>query len=791
MKTKKTYVKHFLWCALILTSSIISAQKWSVEGKVTSLDNTAINGATITLLGTTKGGYTNENGKYKIENLTSNTYFLKVSFLGYQTITKKVVLNANNLVINFTLYQISDKLEEVIISSANRRFEKLQKTAASVSAISTKEISQLQIKQISELNSIAPNFRTYDDGATGGYTMIASRGITTIDNKPIVGVYIDDIPYFNGFSFPLALQDLKSIEVLRGPQGTLYGRNSLAGVLNIKTKSPKNKVSGYLTSGYGNLNAKEFSFAFNAPLIKDKLLLRASTNIADRDGFVKNEFNNKDLQNRKVVDANIRFTYFATDKLKFNLQYNVQRKESDAYVYSVASPQISLQDILKNNPYKVNFDMDVLRQVVFQNIALHLKYDLPSFRIHSIFAYQKNAGDRRDEYDYTPFDIQSAVGDNVLHNFSQEFRLVSTNDSSLQWTAGVFLYHNKTSQNDNFIAGKDISLVDPTAIPNTRSDMLETIQKGIALYGQATYTLNDKVSFTGGLRLDYEKNTVDIERTYNIAAFPPSGFVDAAEFTSFSPKGTIGYNISNEIFAFGSIARGYKPGGINQFITDKEKAKFNPEQSLNYEIGLKSTILNNTLKLNLTGFYTSYTGQQIFTLLDLSTFAFGIDNIGESRIFGLEFEGKAAISKGLSLGMNLGYLNAKVSKYNEVIVNPSDGTVILEDRSGKTLPVSPEFNGNINVNFVQPLSKKINLESSLDYNYQSDIYFDIPNNSLQPSYGLLNGRLGITSQTMDLFIWAKNLTNEAYYGYGYGVGTFNAAAFALPRTFGANITLKF
>ncbi|PKV49232.1 iron complex outermembrane receptor protein [Aquimarina sp. MAR_2010_214] len=792
MNLNKTIKKINLCITLIICVLSSYAQK-TISGNVTDETGNLIESADIIILGTVKGVSTNAKGEYRITNLSNKSYFIKANYLGFASQTTKIDLEEDNTILNFVLKKSTNELEEVIISGANNRLENIQTTAASISAISSKEIAQLQISQISELNSISPNFRAYDDGANGAFTMISSRGITTYDNKPVVGVYIDDIPYFNGYSFPIALQDIDNIELLRGPQGTLYGRNSLAGVVRITTKKPTNTINGYIKAGYGNLEAKELALTFNAPLVEDKLFFRASTNIIDRNGFINNSFNNKELQNRKNIDANFKLKYLATDRLRLGFLYNVQRKESDAYAFLISSSQNALQDLLKD-PYKVNFDVDVFRKTVNQNIAFNIKYDFSGFNINSISAYQTTVEDGADDYDYTPLDIQSSSGLSKVKNFSQEFRFVSNGDSNLKWVGGLLLYHNMFQLDRNLNTGNDIGQINPTLeplAPFTRLDDSKNTQKGIAVYGQASYDIIDKLILTGGVRFDYEESSLDIKRTFNTSAFLPGSFEKTAEFNAFSPKLSLSYTANDDVFVFASIAKGFRPGGINEFVLDKQKATFDNESSINYEIGVKTNFWDNRIKLNLTGFYTSYTDQQIYTIVDLSAFAFGNDNIGESRIFGAELEAKASLAKGLTLGLNLGYLNAEIKKYEETVINPQDGSTTLVDRSGKSLPVSPEINGNITLNYIQPITKKIDFETSLDYNYQDDIYFDIPNQMLQKAYGLLNGKVGITSKNIDVFVWAKNLTDEAYFSYGYGVGGFQASTFALPRTYGTTLTFKF
>ncbi|WP_074407930.1 TonB-dependent receptor [Aquimarina megaterium] len=775
---------------ILLLFTIISQAQFSIKGTVSDEIGNPVEGAQVYLLGTSKGALTNTQGNYNIVNIVSKTYFVEVSYLGYLTITKQINPGKDEeLSLDFVLVESSSKLDEVVVSAANRRLQNIQKTEASISAIGTKEIGQLQVKEFNQLNSIAPNFNTYDDGGPGIFTVVASRGISTIDVNPTMGVYVDDVPYFSTLGYPLALSDIDQIEVLRGPQGTLYGRNALAGVLKITTKRPKNELSGFATVGFGNLNSKELAFALNTPVVKNKLFFRTSARITERDGFITNEFNNKDMQNRKAVDANFRFKYFANDKLSLALRYNLQRRESDAYSFAIATPDNSLQDILQNSLYRVNFDADVFQEVLTQNLAFNLKYDFDTFAINAITSFQHTKQESLDEFDYTPFDIQSAGRLSYFHNFSQEIRLNSSSDTNFHWVGGVFFYQNTEERDDVRFFGTDIGFAVPDYAPLAPFRQIEdpeTNRKGIAVFGQVTYDITDRLSLTGGLRADYEDVKASVTRTYSTPAIVGNSFSDKANFNAISPKAALGYDVNDNVFLFANFAKGFRPGGINTFVFNPEDAPFEPETSLNYELGIKTNLMKDRLKLNLTGFFINYKDQQVFTVLDLANFVIGTDNIGESRSYGLELESKWVAARGLDFTLNLGYLNTEITKYNPIDFNT--GTTL--DYSGNDLPLAAEFNGNLNINYKFPLNKKFNLETSVDYNYQSEFFFSVDNDILQDAYGLLNGRIGITSKNLDLFFWSKNITDEAYYSYGYGVGGFNAASFGLPQTYGATLTAK-
>ena len=579
MKINKLPRKYLVLSFFLTLTYFSQAQNATINGTVTDINNKLLNGVNIAVLGTSKGVSTDNTGNYTINGLNQRTYFLQVSYLGYQTITKEVTLDTTEKAVDFVLYQTSDELSEVVVT-ANRRLQNIQKTAASVSAVNTKKIEQLQVQEIAELNAIAPNFRVYDDGGTGSFSIVASRGISTVDFNPTVGLYIDDIPYFTTFAFPLVFSDLDNIEVLRGPQGTLYGRNALAGVIKINTKKPTNELTGFVNIGAGNLNAIDLSAGFNLPIVKDKLFFRASTTVSNRDGFVKNTLLDKDLQNRKAVDANFRLKYLATDNLNFDLHYSIQRRESDAYAFvlpTAANPDfgieaITFQDIIDDNPYEVSYDLDVFRISTTENIALSGKYNFGNLSLSSVTAYQITTEDRADEFDFSPADAQSTRSTIDFSNITQEFRLTTSDDKKFDWTLGVFGYRNNNLSNSINRFGPDLAALgapfDLLPLPIERPENSEIVQKGVAFYGQGDYELTDKLSLTLGLRYDLEESTADLFRA--VSAFNPEPFELSvkADFNALSPKAALSYKANDDIFVYGSYARGFRPGGINSFVSE-------------------------------------------------------------------------------------------------------------------------------------------------------------------------------------------------------------------------------
>ncbi|MDE0042396.1 MAG: TonB-dependent receptor plug domain-containing protein [Candidatus Poribacteria bacterium] len=283
----------------------------------------------------------------------------------------------------------TDDAEEVLYTlptqtvTAEKREEVLQKVPIAVTSVNDTRTEELQIYNINQVGRISPNLKSYDDGA-GLYPMIASRGIFTIDEVPVVGVYIDDIPLFNTSSFPSMLADIERIEVLRGPQGTLYGRNTLAGAINVITKSPTNQTKGFASFGYGNLNQIEASAGVSTALIEDKLFARISGRSTLRDGYIENTFLDTDnLLEYEQYGGNLRLTYLPNSTQSFSFNTSLEQREVDAYAF-VGGFGVSGKDIESlrlNSPYQVAFNTQGVYDTLVWNSALKVDKETPSLSI--------------------------------------------------------------------------------------------------------------------------------------------------------------------------------------------------------------------------------------------------------------------------------------------------------------------------------------------------------------------------------------------------------------------------
>ena len=706
--------------------------------------------------------------------------------------------------------QETDNIEKEAITlptltvTAQKREEVLQKVPIAVASIDNTKTEELQISNINEVGRISPNFKSYDDGG-GAFPMIASRGIFTIDEVPVVGVYVDDVPLFNTASFPSLLTDIQRIEVLRGPQGTLYGRNTLAGAINVITKHPTNETKGFASFGYGNLNQIEASAGISTSLIEDKLFARMSGSSTFRDGYIENMFlETNNLLEREQYGGNLRLTYLPSSSLSLSLNTSLSQREVNAYAF-VGGFGVTGEDInalLSDSPYQVAFNTQGVYNTLVSNNALKVSYETDHLSIKSITSLQYTGNTAKDDdFDFLPADINTRTNySRELMTLAEEIRL-SSKGNRLRWLAGIFVYNLSTDLVHDWEAGKDNAAFqqDPDAAaqyPYTTSDKTKQRFTGFSVFGNADYPIIERLRVIAGIRFEIENNHADVGRSYikdgntryqypNLGAIPAE-FEETVTFNATSPKVGLSYEATDDIMFFGNVARGYRPGGINPFTTDAEAAKFDPEFSWNYEAGVKSMLLQNRVKANLTGFYIDYKDQQLYTVIDLETFNLGRANLGRSISYGTELETEWALVEGLTAIINVGYLETEITDYKTI------GPGGELDNAGNQQGYSPHFNGNFGINYERPINSLITLKIGANYQYQTDMFFDAENTIEQEAYGLLNARFVVSTERGDLIFWGQNLTDEIYFSYGYGVGGAGVFAnYGLPRTLGSKLTVKF
>src|SRR5258706_6753962 len=283
----------------------------NINGKITDEKSEPVKSASVHLLNTNKGVVSDEQGNFVLRNILPGNYIIEFSAIGYATQYRDVKVGKESPGLTINLQQTSNQLNEVLVT-AQKREELLQRLPISITALSEKNVTDYRLWNSKDITGIVPNLYSADPGDKRNVTAI--RGITTTSYDPAVATYIDGVNQFGLDTYISPLLDIARIEILRGPQGTLYGRNAMGGVINIITKQPSNKISGFAEVSLGNYGSQRYSGGIKAPLIKDKLFFGASALYDGLNGYYTNEFNSKKYDRQHTFISNYYLKYIANYK---------------------------------------------------------------------------------------------------------------------------------------------------------------------------------------------------------------------------------------------------------------------------------------------------------------------------------------------------------------------------------------------------------------------------------------------------------------------------------------------
>ncbi|MEP7371899.1 MAG: TonB-dependent receptor [Chitinophagaceae bacterium] len=784
----------FSFLMAISAYSAMAQKLYTFSGKVTNASSVPLAGTSVYLLNTNRGTASDERGNFELKNLPPGKYAVQISAIGYATTNLAISLGASSTeAITIKLADAATQLDAVLVS-AQKTEESLQQVPFSISAISSKQVQQYRLWNSRDLTAIIPNLYSSNSGDDRNVTSI--RGITTTSYDPAVATYIDGVNQFGLDTYIAQLLDIERIEVLRGPQGTLYGRNAMGGVINIITRKPSNYTNGFAEITAGNYGQQRYSLGIRTPLIKNKLFAGASFLYNQRDGFYTNEFNNTEFDKQNNFSGNYYLKFIANEKWGFNLNVKHNNNRNNG-----AFPLVNGVDEAFNNPFKLNQDATAKMIDNTFNSSFTANYAGKSFNFSSQTAYQSNHRyyNKPLDGDFSPIDGVTVINDyngdwNKVKVWTQEFKITSpaASSSSLKWTAGTYFFHqdNPTKQAIHF--GKDAGML---GAPDTDFSLISSTKgknSGAAVFGQVTYAINDKIDIIAGLRYDYEKKKYNVLGEYQKDPDPNPLFetrpdtTASANFSAFSPKLGLSYNVTSNSNLFATYSRGFRTGGFTQLSSDPSQPplySYKPEYSNNIEIGIKNNLLNNKLRLNLAIFATQVTDAQVPTLVlpDAITVT---RNAGKLNSKGVELELASTPVKGLQVEYNFGYTDAE---YKNLKLSQNGSAVNLD---GKKQIFTPETTSMLALQYSYDLGTKQQLKLVARGEWMSlgKQYFDLSNNISQKAYSLLNTRFGISSKHFELMLWGRNLGDKKYIAYAYDFGAIHLGN---PKTYGITLAANF
>lgn len=663
----------------------------------------------------------------------------------------------------------SVELSEIVIKASKDNVT-YKTIPASVSVLSSSVLRNNEVRSLSDISSTAPNFYMPDYGSKLT-SPVYIRGIGSRINSPSVGLYVDYVPYFEKSAFDFDFFDVTRVEVLRGPQGTLFGRNTMGGIVNIVTISPMDYQGSHVNLSMGNYGTYSVN-AGNYGKIGDKFGYSLAGNYIHNDGFFSNVHTGKRVDNLNSYGFRNRMIYEVSKKFTIENIASYENSSQGGYPYAI-------YNATTGKTGSVNYDRYSSYSRELFSDALLMKYSGKGYEILATTAYQYLHGLQSIDQDFTPASLYWIVQKEKQNMISQEIVARSKGNARYSWLTGVYGFYQAFNNSvDADVYAQKMNYV------KTYDHKID----GYAFYHQST--LNDillkGLAITAGIRIDAEKDLMryQYDRTLNkVFANLADTLYPSLKSLEIIPKLALNYKTgSTNIYAV--VARGYKTGGFNTTFERPEDLTFRPEYSWNYEAGLRSGILNNLVSGELAFFYIDWKDQQIYQTVPSGRGSM-LKNAGHSVSKGAELSLRLNKVKGYEFMLSYGYTHATFISYE---MNETTSY------NGKYLPYVPK-----NTLSLQG-SKTIDIRNSrfLDYIKASavyraggDIYWNEGNSVKQPFYGILDAKLSFAKKWLQFDIWAKNITQTEYNAFYFEALGNKYAQSGKPFQTGINLSVKF
>lgn len=688
-------------------------------------------------------------------------------------------------------------LEEVVVV-AQKREQSLQEVPIAITAF-TEEM--LRVNSIFGLEGIAartPNFVMTNVNPVEPNFYIRGIGTEGLNSNAggdsSVAQFIDGVYISRGGGSNFDLFDIERIEVLRGPQGTLFGKNTVGGLIHVITSKPSEERRARAELTVGNLDRLDFRGMFSGPL-SERLFFKISFSARQRDGYIFNETSGRWLFDQDSTAARAALRFVANDDLEMMLTVDgVRERQSGQPRTNLSDPSVNdgIHAIGNPDPQIINAQEDGWNDRDISGITLDIDWDTSIGNVASITAFRDSEYDIRHGFfsvPVTPTTIES-TNHNIekAEQFSQELRLGSkTPDDRFDWVVGLYYLREEIERDETLIQEFQALVPVLNGVASFPQDVTST---SFALFGQFSWRFADSFNFTLGGRYTWEDKDVRLQGHLlsGIIAPPLVSDFDVStkeDWSAFTPRVALDYFISDDKMIYGSISRGFKSGGFQGTPPTGEIAEvpYDEEFAWAYEIGTKTRWLEDRLQLNLAVFRTDHEDLQVAELIAGDRIVIG--NAAEAKIKGVELEFMARPIQGLTFNGSYAYLDAEFSSFSEGAT---------ADNTGNTLPRSPEHALNLAFQYDWTFGNLGTASARLDWSYQDDFFFEASNtpNEVQEAYDTWDARLALTSPNgeWEVALWGKNLSDELIKTHSVAFAPFGQelVSYAEPRTYGVTVS---
>ena len=768
------------------------------------------------------------------------------------------VLGATIAALSAQVAAQSAVLEEIVVT-AQKRAENLQEVPVSVTAFSAANLESRSMFNLGNLSSFTPNVDINHGKGDGGSTNAAVfiRGVGQNDfifpTDPGVGIYLDGVYIARSIGGMLDLADVERIEVLRGPQGTLYGKNTIGGAINVVTSRPSGETSGRVKVTFGERDRQDLEANLSLPLIDNKLYAKLALASKNQDGFSERVSSNLDLGDTNVDAARLGLNWILSEDVSLYLSADASRIRQNGApgtlletfdapgglygLYNgLAAPFVGAQ--LGLPPGSLFDDRWVTGDTDKSNgtgptedendtwgVIATLDWEInENVSFKSITAYREMEATIRTDIDYSPFPIIHTDEEQDQEQFSQEFQL-SGDSGKLHWLVGAYYLTEDISDLNTTLLASGIfdtlnvlpaavvplvpGVVCPAAPPapcaggagnplNAALDLdvrpytsLDTTNW--ATFVHLSYALTEQLSLTLGGRYSYEEKEYFIDSVFpnsgNIAT-PPTK--DTQDWSKFTPKIGVDFQVNEDLMVYGSITQGQKSGGWNpRPLQPAEFKRYDQEELTAYEIGLKSKLLDGRMTLNIAAFYSEYEDLQLFanTINPANgSLLLTVDNAGDVDLYGFEIEIVARPTANLDINFGAGYLE---NEYQSL--SPNTGY-----SENNELPQAPKWTLNGGAQYRFDLDEALgSITVRGDVSYRSKTYNDPQNTKaiVQSGYSVVNARISWISpaETWQSSLFVTNLNDKEYFTSAESIPAFGIrnAVYGRPREWGVSLSYHF
>lgn len=716
-----------------------------------------------------------------------------------------------------------------IVVTALRRDSTVQTTPLAITAITGETLTNAGVTNIADYAKFVPSLRIQDNGP--GQRRVSLRGVQA-SGEATVGVYYDDTPVTGsvgvssdaaGRTADFTLFDVNRIEVLRGPQGTLYGASSMGGAIRVIFNKPSDEYEGTVEAQAQTTRGGGFGYfvngMVNVPIVKDVLAARAVLYRRDSDGYIDNTFlDRKNVNDYTATGGRLMLRFTPTSN--FTLDATAAFENTDA-VSATWNPlvgeyksaaQVNLPYTDKSQLYSLTANWDIgfanLTSITsYQHrksaYAADDSYYIGTYRTPARCASYVNAGgacsaDQLSSY-YGYIDSLSPAAiyyPGSTKDFTQEVRLSSTGDNAFDWTVGGFFQDRKNDVTSSDARADDATgeIIFPVQL-FYRREIFDKL-KQVAVFGEGTYHVTSALSLTAGIRYyDYDKTVsgfTDIGWTLIGAPVRPVNTVDSSENGTLL-KFNASWQVNPDMLFYATASQGFRPGGANQVIgLSADLTPYQSDKLWNYEVGSKFSFLDRAVTLNLAAFQIDWDNMQVSGRTTNGAFSF-LSNAGAARIRGLEAEIFARPMPGLQLNFSGNYLDAKLTE------DQISDAVVAAGRSGDRIPYIPHFAGSVGAEYRTPVSDTVEFFARADVNYVGSSYSEFrPTNVYRvkmDDYALANLRIGFELPESDtgVYLFVNNVFDAVAINRASMSSTPNSygATSAAPRTIGVNLRRDF